>query len=218
MHDFKTLAGELYSAVISDTLDSFGLMHQAMRPFIRPLDDTLVIFGRARTGRFVERGPLPEGENPYLIEMKLLDDLKPGDISVLACGGPTDTIAPWGELLTTASIARGASGCVTDGLVRDVRHIRSLRYPVFHGGIGPLDTKGRAYMTEMDTTVVCGGVTVKSGDLVFGDVDGVVVIPSEYADRVIARAREKITSENHSRDELRRGLLLREVYEKYGVL
>ena len=218
MHDFKTLAGELYSAVISDTLDSFGLMHQAMRPFIRPLDDTLVIFGRARTGRFVERGPLPEGENPYLIEVKLLDDLKPGDISVLACGGPTDTIAPWGELLTTASIARGASGCVTDGLVRDVRHIRSLRYPVFHGGIGPLDTKGRAYMTEMDTTVVCGGVTVKSGDLVFGDVDGVVVIPSEYADRVIARAREKITSENHSRDELRRGLLLREVYEKYGVL
>jgi regulator of RNase E activity RraA len=218
MHDFNKLTGILYSAVISDTLDSFGLKNQAMRPFLRPVDDELVFMGRARTGKFVEAGDPAEGENPYEIEMALLDDLKPGEVSVLACGGPTNDIAPWGELLTTASIARGSAGCVTDGLIRDVRHIRSLKFPVFHGGIGPLDTRGRAKMVEMDTTVMCGGVKVSSGDIVFGDIDGVVVIPGDYADRVIARAQEKITSENHSRDELRQGRLLREVYEKYGVL
>jgi 4-hydroxy-4-methyl-2-oxoglutarate aldolase len=218
MHDFKALAAELYTAVISDTLDSFGLMNQAMRPFIRPLDDNLVLMGRARTGHFVERGPLPSGENPYLIEMQLLDSLEPGDVTVLACNGPTDRIAPWGELLTTASIARGAVGCVTDGLIRDVRGIRALNFPVFHGGIGPLDTRGRAYMTEMDTDVRCGGVRVRSGDIVFADIDGVVVIPQEDATKVIERAREKIASENHTRDELRKGLLLRDVYEKYGIL
>ena len=218
MLDFKALAAELCSAVISDALDSFGFMNQAMRPFIRPLDDNLVLMGRARTGRFVARGPLPLGENPYLIEMQLLDSLQPGDVSVLACNGPTDTIAPWGELLTTASIARGAVGCITDGLIRDVRSIRALNFPVFHGGIGPLDTRGRAYMTEMDTDVICGGVWVRSGDIVFADIDGVVVIPREDEKKIIERAREKITSENHTRDELRQGRLLREVYEKYGVL
>lgn len=218
MHDFNELAGILYSAVISDTLDSFGLKHQAMKPYMRPLDERLVFMGPARTGRFVHADDPKDGENPYEIEMALLDDLKPGDVSVLACGGPTDWIAPWGELLTTASIARGAVGCVTDGLVRDIKHIKALNFPVFHGGIGPLDTRGRAKMVEMDTTVTCGGVSVSSGDIVFGDVDGVVVIPKAYADRVIDRAREKIASENHTRDELRQGSLLSEVYAKYGVL
>ncbi len=71
-----------------------------------------------------------------------------------------------GELLTTASIARGPVGCITDGLIRDVRSIRALNFPVFHGGIGPLDTRGRAYMTEMDADVICGGVRVRSGDIV----------------------------------------------------
>jgi 4-hydroxy-4-methyl-2-oxoglutarate aldolase len=218
MFDFKSLSQELYTAVLSDTLDGFGLRNQAMRPFVRPVDDGLVLMGRVRTGCFVEHPNLAEGQNPYELEMALLDDLKPGDVSVLACGGPTNAIAPWGELLTTASLARGAVGCVTDGLVRDVRHIKNLRFPVFHGGIGPLDTKGRALMVEKDTTIVCGGVTAHSGDVVFGDIDGVVIIPSDIATEVIAAARSKITSENHTRDELRQGKLLREVYEKYGVL
>ena len=86
------------------------------------------------------------------------------------------------------------------------------------GGIGPLDTKGRARMMEMDTPVVCGGVTVRRGDIVFGDVDGVVVIPAELADEAIARAQPKVAGENHTRDELAQGRLLREVYAKYGVL
>jgi regulator of RNase E activity RraA len=218
MFDFKQLSKELYSAVLSDVLDEFGLMRQAMLPFVRPVDDSAVVMGRARTGLFTNSYALREGDNPYKIEIELIDDLKPGDVAILACGGPTTRIAPWGELLTTASMARGAVGCVTDGLVRDLRHIKRLGFPVFHGGIGPLDTRGRARMIERDVAVECGGVAVSTGDIVFGDIDGVVVIPSDRATEVIARARQKINGENRTRDELLQGRLLGEVYEKYGVL
>ena len=140
----------LYTPVVSDVLDSFGLMHQALRPFVRPLDETLVLFGPARTGRY-ERATMPSPEhNPYKLEMDLIDSLRPGEVVVLACGGPTEVIAPWGELLSTAARAKQAAGCVTDGLVRDVGRIRAMLFPVFHGGIGPLDTKNRAEMVEKD--------------------------------------------------------------------
>ncbi|MEP7302712.1 MAG: RraA family protein, partial [Caldimonas sp.] len=139
----KTLQ-PLNAAVLSDTLDSLGLMQQAMKPFMRPLDETLQLVGRARTGLYMPvYAPPAKGENPYEVEIALVDDLAPDEIVVLACDGPTERIAPWGELLSTASVARGAAGCVTDGLVRDVRQIREMRFPVFCGGIGPLDTKGR---------------------------------------------------------------------------
>ena len=155
MFDFKQLSNQLYSAVLSDVMDELGLMEQAMRPFVRPIDNSRVLMGRVRTGLFVDVYAVQEGENPYKYEIELLDDLKPGDVPVLACGGPTHRIAPWGELLTTASVARGGVGCVTDGLVRDVRLIKRLGFPVFHGGIGPLDSRGRARMIERDTPVEC---------------------------------------------------------------
>ena len=218
MFDLQQLSSELYTAVLSDVLDEFGFMKQAMKPFVRPVDESLVLVGRARTGLFAGTYSVRDGENPYEIEIALLDDLKPGDVTVLACNGPTDTIAPWGELLTTASKARGAVGCVTDGLARDLRHIKAMQYPVFHGGIGPLDSRGRARMIEKDTAVECGGVRVGSGDIVFGDIDGVVVIPQEHASEIIERARRKAKSENHTREELKQGRFLREVYERYGVL
>lgn len=104
----------LYTPVLSDVLDGFGLMHQALRPFVRPIDESLVLLGRVRTGRYQAVSAAPEpGSNPYELEMDLIDDLKPGEVPVLACGGPTDWIAPWGELLSTAARARGAAGCVT---------------------------------------------------------------------------------------------------------
>jgi regulator of RNase E activity RraA len=152
------------------------------------------------------------------VEIALVDDLKPGEVAVFACGGPTERVAPWGELLTTACMARGAAGCVTDGLVRDVRQIRTLGFPVFHGGIGPLDTKGRARMMERDIPVECAGVPVRPGDIVFGDVDGVVVIPHEHAADVFRLAQEKVHGEDRTRAELAQGKLLAEVFAKYRIL
>jgi regulator of RNase E activity RraA len=209
---------QLYTAVLSDVLDELGYMNQAMRPFMRPTDETLTFYGRARTGLYMPAYALRPGENPYEVEIRLIDDLKPGDVPVLACNGPTIRIAPWGELLTTASIARGAVGCVTDGLIRDVRQIRAKKFPVFHGGIGPLDTKGRARMVDMDVPVECAGVKVETGDLVFGDVDGLIVVPQKVASVAIEKAHQKVTSEKRTREELERGVLLGEVFKKFGVL
>jgi regulator of RNase E activity RraA len=189
-----------------------------MAPFVRPLDDTLVLTGRARTGLYMPAYSVREGENPYEVEIALVDDLRPGEVVVLACNGPTERIAPWGELLSTAAVARKAAGCVTDGLVRDVKQIRAMEFPVFHGGIGPLDTKGRARMVERDVRVECGGVSIESGDIVFGDVDGVVVIPRSHEAQVIERAIEKVTGENHTRDALRKGEALASVFKRLGIL
>lgn len=208
----------LSAAVLSDVMDSLGLRQRAMKPFVRPLDDSLLLVGRARTGLYMPNYQLRDGENPYEVEIALVDDLKPGEVVVLACNGPTDRIAPWGELLTTASLARGATGCVTDGLVRDVKQIRDMHFPVFHGGLGPLDTKGRARMVERDTRVECGGVRIDSGDIVFGDADGVVVVPREFEHAVLAKALEKVTGENHTRDALRKGELLTVVFKRFGIL
>lgn len=216
--DMKALKDVLYSAVLSDVLDDFGRRHQAMRPFIRPLDEELPLFGRARTGNYMNTYSVSEGDNPYDIEIALVDDLKPGDVAVFGCDGPTIRIAPWGELLSTAARCRGAVGCVTDGLVRDIRAIRKMNFAVFHGGIGPLNSKGRAKMMTKDVPVNCGGVLVNPGDLVFGDADGVVVIPFDIADEVVQAATAKIGGENRTRAELEQGTLLIEVYKKYGVL
>ena len=216
--DLETLKTRLYSAVLSDVLDQLGSPNQAVKPFVRPLDDNSILCGFARTGLYMKRYHLPEGHNPYALEMDLIDSLKPGEIAVLGCDGPTDRIAPWGELLTTASMARGAAGCLTDGLVRDVRRIRELKFPLFHGGIGPLDTKGRAEMMAMDEPIEVGGARVEPGDFIFGDVDGVVVVPRRLAKEAIALALAKIEAEDTTREELLAGASLRSVFERHGVL
>ena len=136
----EELRKQLYTAVLSDVLDETGFRDQAMAARVRPLDDELVMAGFARTGLFREVFHVAEGENPYELEIRIIDDLKSGEIVVFGCGG-SERIAPWGELLTTAARARGAVGAVTDGFVRDVRAIRNAGFSVFHGGIAPLDPK-----------------------------------------------------------------------------
>jgi regulator of RNase E activity RraA len=192
-------------------------MVQAMPARIRPLDDSLRLCARARTGQYVEDEGVIEGVNPYELEIAIVDDLRPNEVVVFACGG-SHKIAPWGSLLTTATRARGAAGCVTDGFVRDVQAIRGLQMPVFHGGIAPLDSKGRGHVSAIDVPIVCAGVKVSPGDLVFGDADGVVVVPKEIEAEVLRLAFEKVNSENHTLRELKQGAYLRDVYARYGVL
>jgi regulator of RNase E activity RraA len=218
LQELQAATRVLYTAVLSDVLDGLGHRKQALNPSIRPLDDSLVMIGRARTGSYLavcDPG-LPD-ENPYELEIRLIDDIKPGEIPVLACAGNL-TIAPWGELLTTATRMRGGAGCLTDGLCRDVRFIREQNFPVFCGGIGPLDSRGRGKMLEMDRPVECGGVRILPGDIVFGDVDGIVVIPQDIEGQVFAAALKKIEGEDRTRKELLEDRLLAEVYSRYGVL
>jgi regulator of RNase E activity RraA len=93
-----------------------------------------------------------------------------------------------------------------------------MGFPVFHGGIGPLDTKGRARMVERDVRVECAGVSIDPGDIIFGDVDGVVAVPRASEHEVIIRALEKVTGENHTRDALRKGEPLAVVFKRFGIL
>lgn len=208
---------QLFASVLSDALDAAGVRNQAMHPSIRPLDETLKLCGRARTGIYMETAYVEPGANPYELEIAIVDDLKPGDVAVFACGG-SSRIAPWGGLLSTATLARGAAGCVTDGFVRDVLHIREMGLPVFHGGIAPLDSQGRGQIQAIDVPVICGGVRVEPGDLVFGDADGVVVVPQAVERQVLEFAFGKINGERHTLRELKAGAYLRDVYAKYGVL
>ena len=214
----KKIRETLFVSLLSDTLDSLGHRHQAFAANIRPLDEELVLVGRARTGLYRDVFHIAEGENPYELEIALIDDLKPGEMPVLACG-KSGRIAPWGGLLTTACIARGAAGCITDGLVRDIKAIRKLSFPVFHGGIGPLDSKGRGVVAAIDIPVECGGVEVHPGDLIVGDADGAVAIPRAIEDNVLAHAFEKVAKENETEAALRRGEKLADVYRAlWGVV
>jgi regulator of RNase E activity RraA len=206
-----------FSGLLSDSLDTCGAWHQALPASIRPLDRDSVMIGRARTAIYREVASVPDGHNPYELEIALIDDIKPGEIPVMACGG-SSIIAPWGGLLTTAAQVRGATGCLTDGFVRDTKAILSCGFPVFHAGIAPLDSKGRGEVAAIDVTVRCAGVLVSSGDLVFGDADGVVVIPRALEAAALAAADKKLSSEDLTMEALRRGEKLADVFARFKVL
>ncbi len=211
------LRQRLFTAVLSDCLDAAGHRNQAMHARIRPLDESLVLCGRARTALYVDVYDAPEGENPYELEIRLVDDLKADEVPVFACGA-SGRIAPWGELLSTAAKARGAAGSVMDGLTRDVRAIRDMKFPVFANGIGPLDSKGRGKVAAIDVPVEVAGARVAPGDLVFGDADGVVVVPRAVETQVIAAALAKVAGENATREALARGEKLADVFRRHGIL
>lgn len=208
---------QLFASVLSDCLDQAGLMKQALPSRIRPLDEALVMVGRARTAAFMEVYSVPDESNPYELEIALIDSLKPGEIPVFACSNP-GRVAPWGELLSTASKLRGAAGALMDGCVRDIKAVRKMQFPVFHGGIAPLDSKGRGKIMALDVPIECAGVPVAPGDLIFGDADGVVVVPRAAEAEVLRLAFDKIKGERNTLAELQRGDSLGEVFARYGIL
>jgi len=207
----------LFTAVLSDCLDQVGQRDQALPARIRPLDEGCVMVGRARTALYLEVFEAVPGENPYELEIALVDSLRPGEIPVFACANPA-RIAPWGELLSTAARVRGSAGALMDGCVRDIRAIRAMGYPVFHGGIAPLDSKGRGKVAAIDVPIACAGVAVRPGDLVFGDADGVVVIPRAHEAEVLRLAFEKVAGERSTLRDLQAGEPLAVVFARYGIL
>ena len=212
---FEHIEKNLYTAVLADSLDEMGLREQAMRETIRPLSADLVFAGWARTISCMD--VYHTSPNPYEIEIEAVDSLMPGEIAVVATGDSKRN-APWGELLSTAALSRGARGAVIDGFVRDVKKIQTLGFPVFATGIKPVDSRGRGVVVDYNVPVGCGGVVVEPGDLVVADFDGVIIIPAASVAEAVRLATDKVTRENHSRAELMDGKLLSDVYRKYGVL
>lgn len=205
----------LYTAVVADSLDKLGFRDQAMREYLRPVYPCAPFAGWARTISWMDVYHIPE--DPYDREIEAVDSILPDEVVVVSTG-QSKRNAPWGELMSTAARARGGRGAVIDGLVRDVKKIEELQFPVFAAGLKPVDSQGRGTVIACNEPVECGEILVHPGDLVFADYDGVVVVPASILDEVTRLATDKVTLENHSRAELMQGAYLRDVYKKYGVL
>ena len=212
---FDMMEEHLYAAVISDALDAAGFRQQAMRHTIRPLLPETVVVGRAMPVLCLDVYEIPD--EPYQQEIAAVDSLTQDDVLVCSTDGST-RICFWGELLSTAARARGARGAVIEGFIRDVRKIMQMQFPIFTTGITPVDSNGRGEVVAYNVPIECGGVTVNPGDIVFGDADGVVVIPQTVETQVIEAALEKVSGENRTRDALQEGATLREVYDMFGIL
>lgn len=205
----------LYSSVLADVLDQLGHRCSALPAELRSLKNEWKIFGRAATlsAAAVTREP----DKPYALELECIDSLNPGDVLVATTNGDRSS-ALWGELLSTASRAHGAVGAVMDGLTRDAAKIIAMDFPVFAAGFSPLDSKGRLDVISYGQPIQVGDCIVEPGDYVFGDIDGVVVVPAKLADKAFPLALAKVTGENQVRAELARGRSVREVFAEYGIL
>lgn len=212
---FALMETSLYAAVLSDALDAVGYRQQVLRHNVRPLYPEAIVVGRAMPVQCVDAYEIPD--EPYQMEIAAVDSLKPNDVFVCATDGSIRNCI-WGELLSTAARTRGARGAVIDGFIRDARQITAMQFPVFMTGLSPVDSNGRGEVIAYNTPIECGGVQVNPGDIVFGDIDGVVVIPHAVEDEVIHAALEKVSGENRTRDAICDGATLREVYDKYGIL
>ena len=203
---------QLYTAVVSDSLDQLGFRHQAMAPTIRPLFSGARLAGVAATVLAHEVYEIPD--EPYIKELEAVDRLEPDEVMVVS---HVDGCY-FGELLATAAVARGSRGLVLDGFVRDAQRIIHMRFPAFIRGISPLDSLGRMDVADVQVPVVCGGVRVAAGDLVLADYDGVVVVPRRVAEETITRAEDKVRGENLVRGALEKGASVVETFRKYGVI
>lgn len=212
---YKEKLDKCYSAVIMDVMDSMNVRVRCMDPLVKPLVPTMKTWGEAVTVYVEAVAEVPK--KPFQLEMEVIDGLKEGQILVAQCNAP-QLSAFWGGLLSNAAVGRKSAGAIMDGGARDYREIVSLNFPVFCKGLTPYDSCGRMDGKERDIPIVCGGIRVYPGDLVYGDCDGVVVVPGEMADEVITLAWEKVRGENTVREELRAGASVVETFSKYGIL
>ena len=203
------------ASVVSDVLDRLGRREQVLDLAIRPLWPEARLAGIAVPVVIV--ADTSEPELPYDGELTALDGLRPGDVPMFVVE-PGVRCASWGELFSCAAIGRGAAGLVVDGLVRDGAQIVALGFPTFARGLSPLDTFARAIVTGIDVEARVGGVDVTPGDLVVGDIDGIVVVPREMAADVAEAVITKHRLEGNARADLLAGMGIREVWAKYGVL
>lgn len=162
---------------------------------IRPLFSNVKLVGRAATALSVP--VYQEPENPYKNELDFIDSLKPGDV-VIATQSGAMTAGLWGSLLSTGARYKGARGAIIDGMTRDTLAIKEMNFPVFIKGIALGDSKGRIEILNYNQPIKCGGVWVRPGDIVFGDDDGVVVIPQNIVTEILDLAEEKYEKEKIS--------------------
>jgi 4-hydroxy-4-methyl-2-oxoglutarate aldolase len=210
--DLVARLDRLYVAVVSDCLDKVGIRNNVMAPHIRPLTRGTRTAGFAATVLAVQVDEIPD--DPYAGEIRAVDAQQPGDVMIVS----TCTGSYWGELLATASRARGAVGIVADAYTRDTQALIEMGYPTFVAGINAQDSLGRIDVAEVAGDISCGDVVVSNGDLVLADDDGIVIVPFGVAEEVMGLAEEKVSAETLVRGKLADGMSVREVFAAHGIL
>jgi len=220
---FASARRELFSAVIGDVMDTMGLQRQFLPPAIVPLVRSMVVCGRAMTvveADIAEEDSAGPGNalpaQPFGLMMDALDDLKPGEVYI--CTGASPRYALWGELMSVRATKCGAAGAVVDGYSRDTRGVLALGFPTFSHGSYAQDQGPRGKVVDFRIPIQIGQARVAPGDIVFGDLDGVCIIPRAAGQEVLARAFEKARKEKTVRKALEEGMPSKAAFEKYGIL
>ena len=219
---FSTLRDKLFTAVVGDVLDKMGWRRQFLPQAIRPLTPNMKVIGRAmpvlEADIFADSAHSLAGaaSKPFGLMLEALDDLQPNEVYI-ATGG-SFRYAFWGELMSTRARFLRAAGAVLNGFVRDAEGIEALGFPTFSRGLYAQDQGPRGKVIDFRVTIEIEGVRVAPGDLIFGDREGVLVIPSEVEVEAIEAALAKASTENRVATAIRNGMGAREAFETYGVL
>jgi regulator of RNase E activity RraA len=205
----------LYTGAISDILDKNGYRNQVLPYWITPFTNANRLAGIAFTGQGYPCADI--AHNDTETRLRILDSITPGTVSMWSTGGSVDC-AHWGEIMSTAVKQRGCTGAVIDGGVRDVDFVNAMNYPVFAKFKCSASSVGRWDIVDCQIAIRIGNTVVHPGDFVFGDTDGVVVIPQKLTMDVLADAEDIFERESGMREELRRGISVKDAYAKYGSL
>ena len=217
MTTYKNLPDDELLPLIKRELFNAIIVHCFPPPRVRALREDMIIAGRAMPVLEVD---LPEDapaeRKPFGLMLEALDDLKAHEVYVAA--GASATYALWGELMSTRAMKLGAAGAVMDGWARDTAGILRLGLPVFAHGSYAQDQGPRGEVKDFRIPIEIGGVSIRPGDLIYGDRDGVLVVPREAEEEALTRAFEKLEGENVVRVAIENGMSTVEAFRTYGVM
>jgi regulator of RNase E activity RraA len=220
---FAIAERELFTCVVGDVMDKMNLTHQYLPPALRPLRDDMILLGRAMpvlSGDVFEESVQGSANalsaKPFGLMLEALDDLRPNEIYVNTGSSPRN--AMWGEMMSTRALKLGARGAVLNGYVRDTRAILALNYPTFSFGSYGQDSAPRYKVYDFRVPIEIGGVSIRPGDILFGDVDGVLVVPSDAETEIFSRALEKARSEKTVKRDLENGVSAVEAFARHGIM
>ena len=219
---FDLARRELFTAVVGDIMDKMVLRHQFLPPQIRPLRQDMVVVGRAMTvleADVSKNDASSESETtstPFGLMLEALDDLKCGEVYV--CSGASPHYALWGELMSARARHLGAAGAVLNGYSRDTNGILGLDFPTFSYGPYAQDQAPRGKVVDFRVPLDVGGTWVQPGDVIFGDIDGVCVVPKDAVDAVFYGALEKARGEKTVRKAIEGGMSSVEAFARYSIM
>lgn len=207
---------KIYTAAITDVLDEMGFLRQTLPHAIQPLTPEMRMAGYAFTARGrAHRGAARERDATLRRFLGMLGAVPAESVLVLAAND--SEAAHFGELSAEWFRARRVRGAVIDGSTRDAASIIRARFPTFVRYRTPQDSVPRWRVSDWGQPITLGGVRVSLGDLVVGDLDGVVVVPRRVAHEVLQRCERLVGTEGKVRSAVRRGMPPLQAYEKFGA-